>query len=164
MEPLVFVCFKLSSLIESLNHHKRRSSGSVDCEHSIIFNMQYMSCDRVRKKITWWCNSLARRSAAVSAGQAHIVRRAANVLSHPSKQIQNYSKTYRIAQYTFSSFLYISDQNIWKWSEQGYDNRPIQIQSCQPHDVQPRETYQKNEWDGGLQAWDMLMEMWQTET
>ena len=29
-------------------------------------------------------------------------------------------------------------------------------QSCQPHDMQPRETYQKNEWDGGVQT---LMEI-----
>ena len=34
-----------------------------------------------------------------------------------------------------------------------------QMQSCQPHDMQPREIYQKNAWDGGLQAWDMLMEI-----
>ena len=33
------------------------------------------------------------------------------------------------------------------------------MQSSQPHDMQPSETYQKNEWDGGLQAWDMLMEI-----
>ena len=31
------------------------------------------------------------------------------------------------------------------------------MQSCQPHDMQMSETYQKNEWDGGLQEWDMLM-------